>query len=153
MSKASAAFDIIPALVSLAQTEVPTGVRMVNGYGISGDPGDFVLVGAADPFSDGPAVAIEADQEFAYANTTTRNETGHINCVAYVRNGDSDADAAWLRLQAILDPIATLLRTNYALGLPDVLWVGMSVTQADHDQDGDGAWALANFHINFRARI
>lgn len=152
MVKASAAFDIIPALVTLGRVEMP-GVHIVNGYGSTEAPDEFVLIGAADPFSNSPAVAIEADQEFAYANTTTRHERGHINCVAYVGNGNGDADAAWTRLQAILDPLAALCRTNYTLGLDDVLWVALSVTQADQDQGEQGAWALANFRIYFQARI
>lgn len=152
MPKASAAFDIIPALVTLGSAAMPD-VHIVNGYGTSLAPEEFILIGAADPFSNGPAVAIEADQEFAYANTTTRHERGHVNCVAYVGNGNGDADAAWTRLQAILDPLATLCRTNYTLGLEDVLWVALSVTQADQDQGEQGAWALANFRIHFQARI
>lgn len=153
MSYASAAFDIIPAFVAAMTAQVPAGVRVFDGYGVSEDPDDFVQVGVSDPFSNGPAVAIETGQDFAHANTTTRDETGHINCVAFTRNGDGDAAAAWLRLKAILDPIALHLRTNYTLGVKGVLWVGFELTQADHDQTTDGAWAVATFRIPFRARI
>lgn len=152
-SPASVAFDLIPAAVAAAKTLVPKDVQVFNGYGVTNDPSDFVQIGVMDPFSTSAAVAIETGHEFAYANTTTADETGHINCVAFTRNGDGNPDLAWARLQQVLDPIALHLRSNYTLGVDGVMWVRFSLTQADHDQDDAGAWAIASFRLNFRARI
>lgn len=154
MSSASAAFEIIPAAVTAFTTVMPdTNVLVLNGYGVTEWAGDFVLVGAADPFTESAAVGIETQQDWRYAGTGDREESGWVNCVAYVRNGDADALAAQTRLKVICTAISDHLRTNYTLGLAEVLWVAFSLTQMDHDQDNGGAWAVANFRLNFEAHI
>lgn len=153
--KSTIAFEVIAALVTQGTTALTADENAIvlNGYGTTEWGGDFILIGAADPFSDGSAVAIESDQQWAYANTTVREESGHVNCVAYVRNGDGDSLAAQARLKVLCDALATVVRENYSLGIAELLWTGFTVTQIDHDQDDDGAWAVANIHILFKAQI
>lgn len=148
------AFDVIAALVTQCGAAVPSGVLVLNGYGNTEHAGDFVLIGAADPFTDGAAVAVETDAEFAYVGAVDAAERGHINCVAYVVNGDGDSLAAQTRLKAVLDAVAGVTRANYSLGVAELLWSQFALTQVDHDLDhGRGAWAVANFHIRYRAQF
>lgn len=155
MTKATASYDVIDALVDQLPS-VSDGVRVSDGFGVSDDPGDFIMIGVDDLLSDRAAHALEADQEWAHVNHTTRHEAGDINCIAWSRVGDSDAGSSKRvrdQLRAVLDSLADYIRTNYTLGVPEVLWVGFRLISTDQDQDDYGAWCLANFQIHFEARI
>jgi hypothetical protein len=155
MAKATASLGLASALVTAATAVVPTDVDVRLGYGTTSSANDYVLIGVEDPFSDGPASAISSDQDFLYAGAAGRTEKGQVNCVAYVRTGDTDLLVTQARMESILDPIATSLRSNPGQsGYPaELLWCHLSVTQIATDQDAKGAWMLVNFVVLFEAQL
>lgn len=154
--KSSIWFDVIDALVEQWR-EAMSDVLVSDGYGVTNDPGAYLMVGVEDPLSDRAARAVDTDQEWAYANTTTREETGTINCVACAIVGDSDAEDsqrdAREAVRSICDAAADYLRQNVQLGIDEILWTGFRMVAGDQDQTDSGAWALCTFQIQFKAHI
>ena len=150
----SAVPSIIDALVTAARAAL-TDVAVYDGYGVSDDPGDFLMIGVEDV--DGQDQARSADSSQTWAGTgigAPRDESGEITCAALSWNGDADQKAARDGAYAITAAVENLLRENPALGLPTVLWTGYgSSTQLTQDQSDGGAMALVVFRIAFRARI
>lgn len=155
MGSSSAAFAVIDALVDQLPGAL-NGAVVFDGYGDTNEPGDFVMIGVADLFSEQPAVSIDAAQDWAHVVGLTREETGSVNCLAWVSVGDNGEKAQRLcrtRVAALVDQVATHVRVNYSLGVDTVMWVGFELTSFDQDQDEHGAWSLAYFRIHFKARI
>jgi hypothetical protein len=145
---------LIDALVSAARTALP-GVAVYDGYGVSDDPGDFLMVGVEDVNSLSDASAADSQQEWAgVGSSAPRDETGDVICTALSWNGNGDQKAARDGAFAIAEAVATLLRANPSLGIPSLLWTSYgTTTQLNQNQDENGAEAAVIFRCHFRARL
>lgn len=149
----SAIFDVITALVELAD-ETLTSVRVYDGFGVSDDPGDFLMIGVEDPDLDSAATSGGSQQEWAHANFTARDETGEITCAALSWNGEGDQRAAREAVRDTLAAFAAAIRENPSLGLSSVMWTSYGTdTQLLQAQGESGAEALVIFKVMFRARL
>jgi len=148
----SVIFGLIDALVDGFAAAVP-GVQVYDGYGISDDPGNFVMVGIDDPNSVIGQSGMSR-QTFALAAGRSRDEEGEVTCAATCWDGSGDARAARAALSAITVSLETWLRGHDFQGLPTLLWVGYgSETQVLQELTDSGALATVIFRIAFRARI
>jgi hypothetical protein len=149
----SAVPALIDALVSTARTALPN-VLVYDGFGVSDEPGDFLMVGVDDPDAPDQAVSADTQQDWANANYTARDETGTVTCAALSWNGDGDQKAARDACYAITAALEAALRTTPSLGVASVLWTSYGTTaRLTQAQDGSGALALLVFSVAFRARI
>lgn len=157
----TAVYDVIEALLELARsiwpqdTEEGPEVLVIDGFGVTDDPTDFLMIGVDDPDSvDSPAYSGDVTQEWANANYTARDEFGDITCAALGWNGDGDQKLARDAVRSITDQLEAAIRLNPPLNLPTLLWTEfgttLQLTQNQHDQ---GAEAIVVFHIKYRARI
>lgn len=153
-SQVPAVIDALVAGLTTALAGQP--VRVVDGLGLSGDTGDFILVGVDDPFTDSP-VSASADQGVATMGTPrSRNENGVVTCVAYSWNGDADQKVARDTAFGYLAATETLLRDTPSLGITAVDLMVAQIGTAQRLSQGQtesGADALLVFDVIFRARI
>lgn len=150
----SAIPDVITALVAAAKAALST-VTVYDGFGVSEDPGDFLMVGVDDP--DRPDAAFAGSSRQGWATTGAqgaRDEEGDITCAALSWNGNGDQQSARTAAFATCAAVETLLRTNPTLGVSSLLWTSYGTdTQLSQSQDNNGALALVVFRVAFRARL
>lgn len=155
----SAIYEVIDTLVdTFAALAVPSGslegVLVLDGLGVTEDPGDFLMIGADDPDADDNSTAASSQQEWAHANHTARDEVGTVTCVALSWNGDGDQRAARASVKAITAAVEDALRANPSLGLASLLWTSYGEsTDLVQAQGEAGAAAQVTFTIAFRARL
>jgi hypothetical protein len=147
---------LIDALVTNARTSLPD-VDVYDGFGMSDDPGDFLMIGVEDPDLAQAATSAQAQQAPATMGMQrSRDETGSVTCAALSWNGDADPKAARDGAFATVAAVEDMLRLNPSQGLgAEGLFVcqfGGNLTLSQQ-QDGDGASALVVFTVDFRARI
>ncbi len=144
---------LIDALVSAADAAL-TSVQVFDGFGVTEDPGDFLMIGVEDPDSRDAAFSADTRQSWANANYTARDEEGDIVCAALSWNGDDNQKAARDAVYATAAALENLLRANADLDVDGVLWTSFgSSSQLTQARDGSGALALLVFRIHFRARL
>jgi len=150
----SAVPALIDALVTQATTALPT-VRVYDGFGISDDPGDYLMVGVQDPDADAETEAADATQEqMAFGATRPRKEQGVIHMVARSVNGDGNQKTARDAAYATQEALATVLRTTDNAGVTGVLRLGNgSNLRLMQDQNDYGAVATLLYDIAFEAAI
>jgi len=148
---------LIDALFTQATAALPT-VRVYDGYGVSEDPGDYLMVGVADPEDPDESEAASATQsQMTFGSTRPRDEQGVIHMVARSVNGDASnagqkaaRDAAY----AIQEALATVLRTTDNAGVTGVMQLGNgSNLRLMQDQNTYGASASLLYDIAFKAQI
>lgn len=148
--------SVIDALVTAATTALPT-TRVYDGFGVTDDPGDFLMVGVVDPDSGNDATAATSQQSWATTTGGARDEMGDVTCVALSWNGNGDAKAARNAAFATCNALQLAIRpTGQAgnLGVPGVLWLSYGEsTQLLQDQNENGAVAKVIFTVYFRARV
>jgi hypothetical protein len=144
---------LVDALVAAAVAAVPAA-KVYDGFGVSDDPGDFLMIGVDDPDGARPAQSASTQQEWAYIGATDRWETGDVTCAALSWNGDGNQKAARDAAYETAEALASALRANPSLGLSNVEWTGYG-TRSDltQTQDDSGALALLVFQVNFKALI
>jgi hypothetical protein len=152
------ATSIIPSLLDALVTECSaalTTVAVHDGYGVSGDVHDNLMIGVDDPFSDQAAPTAESQQSWANVGSgRSRDESGDVTCAAYATSGTTDQAAVRAAAFAITEAVENLLRTDPTVGLGDTVRTQFGTDQRFlQDQDEDGAWALIVFTIHFDARI
>lgn len=156
------AVSIVPALIDalFAQaTATLPDVTVYDGYGVSDDAGDYLMIGVDDPDSLSRAPSMSQTQTMATAGTPrSRTETGTIPNVIYCWNGDGPTgqkaarDAAY----AVAETVAGLLRADPTLGVSSgyqVVVCQVTDITLDQNQDSNGADALITLTIGFEARI
>lgn len=150
----SALPELINALVVNA-TAALTDVDVYDGLGVTSDPAQNVLhIGVDDVNTNEEAFAGYAQQQWANANYTSRDEEGHVVCAAASWNGDGDAKAARDGAFATVAAIETMLRADPSQGVPTLLWTSLGQRiNLSQWQDDAGATAVVIFTILFRARI
>lgn len=145
--------DLIDALVTAARTALPA-TKVYDGFGVTDDPGDFLMVGVEDADLETAATSANSEQQWAHSTGTARDESGELTCVALSWNGDGDAKVARDAAFAITAAVENLLRANPSLGIPELLWTGYgSTVELSQGQGKTGAEALVVFKVAFRARI
>lgn len=162
MARASVVPDAIDALVAIAAAAVPSGVRVIDGYDMSGDPSDVLMIGSDDPNAVTWTNMATAQQDWANATKQSRNETATITCVAAAFSGDGDIRAARNAAYAYADALGDAIRANVNLVVPDLFPTGVTgvwktnfFTTSGLTQvfTGDGAAALLVFGIQVFVRI
>jgi hypothetical protein len=147
---------LINALVTNARANTALAdVDVYDGFGVTSDPAHNILhVGVDDVNSNAEAFSGYAQQEWANANHTSRDEEGHVVCAASSWNGDGDAKAARDNAFATVAAVENMLRTNTSQGVSSLLWTSMGGRIAlSQWQDDAGATAVVIFTITYRARI
>jgi len=145
---------LIDALVTTLTTALPN-VVVYDGLGVSGDRGvDALFIGVDDPDSPNAAFSANAEQDWANANYTARDESGYVVCAASSWVGEVDAKLARDNAFATMAAAETALRANPSLDIPGMLWtsVGTRISLMQN-QTEHGAHAIALFRVNYRARI
>lgn len=147
---------LIDAIVAAARAALPA-TQVYDGYAVTQDPGDFLMVGVNDPDAGDDAFSAESEQEWAHAIGGVRDERGDVTCVALSWNGDGNAKTARDRAFAIVAGVEGAVRPAGApgtLSVPGVLWLAYGTqTQLLQQQGDSGAVAKVIFTVNFRARV
>lgn len=152
----------IPELIDALYTTARGGlehVHVYDGYGVSDEPGDFLMVGVDDPDNTDAASAAEAQQSWAgtgrAGGRTPRNEEGDVVCVAVAwigDSGDGSAKVARDRAFAVVSGLYALIAAEHTLGVGSLLWAVPGFShQLWQDQNDSGAVAMVTFRIHFRA--
>lgn len=149
---------VIDALVDQTRAAVTTSgakISVYDGYGLSDDPGDFLMVGVEDPETQGFTTSASAGQNWAETGQSAeRDDIGDVTCCAMSWNGDADQKAARDRAFAVVGVVEDLLRTDSQLGLDDLLWAEIGPQMELHQiQDDSGAAAWVIFRVHYEARI
>lgn len=148
----SAIPSVIDALVAIGQSV--ESVVVIDGFGTTDDPGDFLMIGVDDPDNEGSAQSADSQQNWASNNPGSVDESGQVTCAALSWNGDSDPKAARDAAFATCGALAVAIRNNPTLGLPTLLWARYGTQQTlTQNQDDNGAMAIVVFQVYFRARI
>lgn len=145
---------VIDALIAGAQDALGEACLVVDGFGLTDDPGNFLMIGVEDPDTEDFATSATSVQEWAHAVADERDETGDVSCAALAWNGDGDQKAARDAAYDIVTGFGTWIRENYTLGLANVYNAEFGSNQAlTQIQNTDGAVALVSFKVAFKARI
>lgn len=148
--------SIIDALYAAAVEALPDAL-VTDGFGLSDDPNqDVLMIGVDDADAPGGAASVDSDQASTTAGTTRpREETGHINCVAFSLDGGGDQKAARDAAYATFGAVETLLRNDPRIGLtaPALLVAEIGGHRLEQDQFTQGAGAWIPFTVKFQARI
>ena len=151
------ATSVIPALIDALVTNAKANLADINvldGYGVTDDPGDFLMVGVDDPLRDDEAQSGTSQQSWANANGTARDEIGDVWCSAYSWNGNGDQKGARDAAYATVAAVENMLRANPALGVAGLIYSEFGTSQTlTQNQDEHGASARVSFQVHFRARI
>jgi hypothetical protein len=159
--------SVVPALIdalvngaaALTGPALPLeGVLVFDGFGVTEDPGDVLMVGVEDPDETDAAQAADSKQSWHDSGQAARrDEVGSVTCCALSWNGngpDGGAKQARDRVYAIVDQVAAMCRTTPDLGVAELLWTGYgSSGQLHQNQDEQGAVAWLIFSIEFTALI
>lgn len=144
---------LIDALVTNARTNLPN-LSVRDGYGVTDDPGDYLMVGVSDPTADAPATSADSQQQWASLGAMSRDEEGDVWCVAFSWTGNNDQKAARDAAYATVAAVENMVRADPTQGVSGVLWTSFGTNQnLTQDQDEHGASAQVAFQIHFRARI
>jgi hypothetical protein len=157
------AVSVVPALTDALFTQLTAAlpnVRVYDGFGVSDDPADFLLIGVDDPNETGMATSATTDQHAAVAGTPrSRDESGDLWCSALSWKGEAGNAAqksARDACAAVVAAVENLLRTTPNLGLTSVSYLVAEIGSGwrwQQDQGHDGAVCIISFPIHFRARI
>lgn len=156
MADTSVIYPLLDALVDrLTPALADLDVAVYDSYPDTDDPGAaYLVIGIPDPANGDAATSASSVQAWANANHTARDEDGDVWCVAVAIDGGNDARAARVRAKTITDAVEQLLRADYTLGIPGLLWTGYGTsTDLQQDRTDRGASALVVFAVHFRARI
>lgn len=152
--------SLIDALISTATAALPN-VDVYDGFGVSEDPGDFLMIGVDDPDSQAAAFSSDSSQTQATAGTPrSRNQTGAITCAALSWNGNAgNAGQKTARdaVYAIQAAVENALRADPTLGVAppngQVLVLQIGDERLSQNQYDLGCDALLIFTVQFEARI
>lgn len=157
------AVSIVPVLIDALVTQATAALSDANvydGYGVTSDPGSYLMVGVDDPDSASRAPSMSQSQTMATAGTPrSRTETGTIPNVIYCWNGDgaTGQKAARDAAYGVAEALATILRADPSLGITapaaQVVVCQVDSITLDQNQDTNGADALVTLTVAFEARI
>jgi hypothetical protein len=130
-------------------------VKVYDGWAVTQDYNNNLLVGVSDLQPDGPQAAGTEEQDWAHANYTYRSDNGNVFCTASAWTGDANAKTARDAVKAILAIVENQLRTDPTLGgVPGLLWTGFGTDMTwQHAQGKAGAFCSCTFSVQFRGQI
>jgi hypothetical protein len=140
------------ALIDGFTTALPD-LNVLDGFGLSGDPGDFLMVGADDPDNEDAASAFEIRQT-RMAMGGSRLEEGAVFCIALSWNGDGDQKAARDACFDTITAVEDYLRDNDQLGgvVLKADFVDLAA-QGQQAQGDTGAACWLPFAIAYQAQV
>lgn len=150
---------LIDALVAAATANVPATTTVYDGFGVSEDPGDYLMIGVDDPDAEGWANSADAQQDVSSDGPPSgaRDQTGTVACCALSWNGDANAKAARDAAAASMGVLETYVRSNPGLTIASqsqTFWAWFTPSETwRQQQQGSGAAALVIFRIGFFARL
>lgn len=153
----STVFGLIDTLVEHFREVLPE-VNVYDGFGISEDASDFLMVGVEDPNGSEPTSA-DVQQEWAGLGAKSRYEAGTVTCAALAwrgNPGDEGQAEARAAAAAIVAAVENDLRRDPNLGaaVPGLMWVGFGTRlRLVQDQTGSGPMALVVFDIAFKSKV
>ena len=145
---------LIDALKAAAVSALPNAL-VLDGVGVTDDPGDYLMIGTDDPDSPDESEAASVTQtQMAFGSTRPRREQGVIHLAARSIDGSANQKTARDAVYAIHEALATALRTTNDLGVTGVLSLGNgSNLRLTQNQDNYGARATLLYDIAFDAQI
>lgn len=153
----SAAYPTVyAALVTTATTALTGTLRVVDGYDLSDDPGDVMMIGVP---TLGDVNAISAGTFTQEATTFgraggVRTETGVINGVVMARNGQGDQNGARVAAFGHLASLGDAIRADPTLGVTSFNELVAQLSAGDVAEDQvDGATTAISFTVAYRALI
>ena len=153
----SVAPDLIEAIVAYAQDALPY-VNVSDGFTVTSDAGDTLMIGVDDPNVDGAQFSVEGERDFVNGGLDgIIAETGEIICAATSWIGDDDQATPRRRVFDIADKVADLCATrgatDPAFGVERALWTVAGRRHQLLQIAGDGGRAaLLIFRIYYEAR-
>lgn len=153
----STLFALVDTLVAELSTALPD-VQVYDGFGISEDASDFLMVGVEDP-NGSEATSADVAQEWHGLGAKSRLEAGTITCAALAwrgNPGDAGQGEARAAAAAIVAAVESHLRADPNLGglVPGLMWVGFGTRlRLVQDQTDAGPYALVVFDIAFKSKI
>lgn len=145
---------VFKALLSAAEVALSDDLRVVDGYDISDDPGDVLMLGVPNLSDTSSISAGQFNQEqIGHGAAGNIRETGTINGIVMAWTGDVDANAARTACFGYLDSLSAAIRADRHLGVSDFdLVVGTALTSGDVAEDKvDGATCAVSFTVNYTA--
>lgn len=154
-SQVPALIDALVTRATAALAAVPVDVR--DGYGVTDDPSDFLMVGIEEPTIPAAGFAGSSDQvPGPFGTSRPRDENGAVWLAAYSWNGNNDQKAARDAAYSYMAAVEDILRADPNLGIASggnfVAQMG-DTQRLTQNQDSNGADALLIFNVAFFARI
>lgn len=153
----SVVFGLIDELVTHFRDAL-ADVMVSDGFGLSADARDFLMVGVEDP-NGSEATSADVQQEWAGLGANARYEAGTVTCAALAwrgNPGDEGQGEARAAAAAIVAAVENNLREDPNLGsaVPGLMWVGFGTRiRLVQDQTEAGPMALVVFDIAYKAKI
>lgn len=153
---ASAAYPTVHAAL-VAAADAALTVRVVDGFDLSEDPGDVMMIGVPS-LSDLNSVSAGT---FSQEATTfgraggVRTETGSINGIVVATDGAGNQSAARTTAFGYIETLTTALRADPTMGVTafNELVAQLSAGDVAEDQAEDGATTAISFVVAYRALI
>lgn len=149
---------LIDSLVAQATAALPS-ITVVDGPGATDEPGDYLLIGVADPNQADDIEAATSDESWAALGQRARDEAGAVTCIATAWNGDGDQKAARdLAFTTVAAVNAMLVRpttdpTCIQTLVPGVVHALVGHQRVIQNNYEGGAVAVVTFDVRFQARI
>lgn len=158
-------FDLISALVTTCTSAVPVGTVVYDGQASDDTSKNFLMIGVADPDSDGPSASASGTLQWAGLGHRSSKEYGTVTCCAAAWTGDIGNAAQKAVREAVRDissSVESALRNDPTLGgVPGLNWVryGGAAGEAsgnwslDQLSAEDGVAAIFQFEIAYLASL
>ena len=146
---------VYSAVVSTATTALTGTLRVVDGFDLSADPGDVMLIGVPNPADENAIAAGSFNQDFGSFGSApgTRQETGTIHGFAMARNGQGDQNGARTTAFSYIDTLADAIRADPSLGV-SAFTIAAQLTSGDVTEDQvDGATCAVSFTVTYTAYV
>ena len=155
----SVANDLILGIIAAAQEEFGPGVYVTDGFFVSTDGSDVLMVGVPD-FDGGDGNAASGEIDFATTGIDgSHDERGTIQCVAVSWNGDDPEVGVPTARQAVWDIANTVEQlcriqggTDPAFGVERALWTRFAGFDFDQLPMDLGNAAILKFRIYYEGR-
>jgi hypothetical protein len=150
-SRAPAAIDALAALFAAAPGL--SGVEVVDGPTVTGDPLHEALFVGYDGDPDGAGEAVTFEQTWAGLGAKAKDETFAITCAVVAWGGDTAVREIRLRAFALLAEVENILRADPSVGLPPPTVVAMASGSLVQAQRQSGMECRIPFQIAVQTRI
>lgn len=146
---------VYAAVVSTATVALSGTVRVVDGFDLSAETGDVVLIGVPNPADENAISAGSFEQDAATFSRApgTRRETGTVNGFALAVNGQGDQVAARTTAFSYVDSLADSLRSDPSLGVNTFPLVAQLSSGDVSEDQVDGATCAVSFTVSYTAFV